>query len=147
MHNLTIATSLERIARDENARRVDNALSNITYSYWIPASEMCYLSDTAVFNAPTFTNPPYWSFVEGSAGYVGAYIRRNLEWRAGAFTAYLHWTAAEVSTVATWRIAIDPAPLLPVAATLPAVNVNEINVLWFKFRTEYHRFNGQNNVI
>ena len=125
MHNLTTTGNLIESVKVTNDRMIDGALKSSNYSYWIPASEFEYSSGSTVFGAPTTTNPPYWIFHEGLAGYIGAYVRRNAEWRAGAFTANLHWTATDhVGAVAGWNVGLNPAPLLPAAATLPTTSLN-----------------------
>lgn len=104
-------------------RRIDESLSNVAYSYWIPASSLEYVSGSPVLSAPSLANGPgYWTFYEGSSGYVSAYLHRHVDWRDGYISAKLHWSAAETATTAVWRFGAEPIPTLPTSATIPAPN-------------------------
>ena len=122
MLNLVTADNLTESMKSGAMRRIDESLTNVAYSHWLAASELSYVSGTPVLSAPSIANGPgYWTFHEGASGYVGAYIRRPVDWRDGFVYAKLHWSAAEASTDAVWRFGATPVPLLPLSATVPAL--------------------------
>lgn len=122
MHNLVTAGNINKIQSEANLRLIDEAVSYNAYSYWLGANDLVYQSGTVTFTAPSTTNPPYWTFYEGSAGVISTYVRRHREWRNGYFSVILHWMADESGTDAKWRISVDPVPLKPTTATLPTAS-------------------------
>jgi hypothetical protein len=129
MHNVIVGGNNTDSMKDNAMSALDNAVSNIAYSHWLSAAEFQYISGTPVFSAPSLSlGPPYWQFYEGSAGYVGAYIRKSVEWRDGFVSLNLHWWADEASTDAVWSIAITPIPTSYASATIPDATANLILV-------------------